>query len=817
MKSFGLLETLAQDLRYAIRMLRRSPGFSALAVLSLAVGIGGNAAIFSLVNGVLLRPLAYPDPDRLVRITDYYPQGALVALQQQSRTMDVGGFTTDSEFNLTGQGEAMRLVGSAVSSNLFVVLQTGPERGRIFRPGEDRPGQDAVVLLSHTLWQKKFGADPGIIGRIITIDGVNREVVGVMAPGFGFPSADVQAWIPLHLDSRNSFATWNTGFMPLVARLRPEVTLEEARGELHPLISRIITLFPYTMFRSWNADAGVIPLQHNLTGEFRSKLIVLQFAVGLVLLIACANVAGLLLSRAAARQKEMAVRTALGAGRGRIMRQLLTESVVLALMGAALGIFFAVATLSQFKLLLPPNAPGLPQAQMDWRVAALMAAVAVLTGIAFGLAPALSVSKLDLATSIKTGGRRSTGGSSIRLRSTLIAGEVALAVILAVSAGLLIKSLWMLAQVNPGFSPERILTVRVTPNQSLCRQRTACVALYNELLQRAQTISGVSDVAAVNSLPLSGETPFIPAEVEGHPINPAEESGPMLWAGAVTPEYFGLMHIPILEGRGVRDADGDKSTPVVVVSAATAREFWPGEDAIGKHLRTTWSAHDPWRTVVGVAGDVRQYNLDNHAPAWLKGAVYLPYSQAQAVDSQGQLPTAMTLLVRTGSDTAAVASGVRELVAGLNPNVPVSGIRTMNEVVSASTSQPRSMMWLFVSFAVAALLLAAIGTYGVVSYSTSQRTFEIGMRMALGASRSNIFGLVLGQSLTLVLGGLAVGIAAAFVLTRMLKAFLYGIEATDPLTFLAVAGLLIGMALLAGYAPARRAINVDPMVALRQE
>ncbi|HEV2426458.1 MAG TPA: ABC transporter permease [Terriglobia bacterium] len=814
MNSLGFFEALRADLRYALRTLRRSPAFTLLAVASLALGIGGNAAIFSLLDGVLLRPLPYPELSRLVRVTDYYPQGALVALQQRSRTMDIAGFTTDSEFNLTGQGEAMRLVGSSVSSNLFTVLQSGPELGRIFRPGEDRPGQDRIALLSHELWEQKFGGDPGVIGRFITLDGVNRQVVGVMPSEFDFPSADAQVWVPMHIDPRDSFATWNTGFVPLAARLRPGFTLAQARGEIRPLISRVLPLFPYTMFHSWNQDAAVIPLEQDMTSDSRGRLIVLQFAVGLVLLIACANVAGLLVSRAANRQKEIALRVALGAGPSRIIRQLLTESVVLSLFGAVAGLALASFTLADFKVLLPQQAFGLASAHVDWRVALVIAAVALLTGLAFGLAPALGASRFNLAATIKTGGRRSSATASVRLRSTLIAVEVALAAILAVSAGLLIKSLWMLAQVNPGFSPGHILTARITPDSTLCQSRPACVALYEELLRRTEQATGVSEVTAVNALPLSGETPSLPTEAEGHPVIAAEEGGSLLWAGAVTPGYFHLMRIPIVAGRAFADSDSEKSAPVVILSAATARRFWPGENPIGKHIRPLW-AGAPWRTVVGVAADVRQYDLANHSPAGFSGAVYMPY--AQAVLNNGQLPTGMTLLVRTGADPATTAGRIREIVRDFNPNVPVSEIRTMQEVVWGSTSQSRSMMWLFASFAAAALLLAAVGIYGVISYSTSQRTFEIGMRMALGASRGNVFSLVLGQSVKLVLGGLAVGLAAALAVTRMLNAFLYGIRPTDPLTFLAVGALLIAVALIAGYLPARRATRVDPMIALRNE
>jgi len=563
MQGMAFFETLAKDLRYAVRMLRRDPGFSALAVLSLALGIGGNAAIFSLVNEALIRPLPYPESERLVRVTGYYPQGALVALQQRTQTMEVAAFTGDSEFNLTRQGEAMQLVGSTVSSNLFFVLQSAPELGRAIRPGEDQPGQDRIVMLSHALWQTKFGGDPGIVGRWITIDGVDRQVVGVMPPGFGFPSFQVQVWMPLHIDPRDSFNTWNTGFMPLVARLRPGFTLPEARGEIRPLIAQILPLFPYVMFLSWNADATVLPLQQDLTRDFRSKLMVLQFAVGLVLLIACANVAGLLLSRASTREKEMAVRAALGASRGRMIRQVLTESAVLALAGAGLGLFLASASLSDLKLLLPQEALHLAGTELDWRTSTLMTVVATLAGFAFGLIPALRTSKLDLATSLKTGGRSSTGSFNLRLRSALIAGEVALAALLTVSAGLLIKSLWKLAQVNPGFSSEHVLTARITPDQKVCRERAACVVLYQELLRRAQGLSGVSVVAAVNTLPLSGETPSVPVEVEAHRIVPAEGGGYLLWAGAVTPDYFRVMRIPILEGRGFADSDSERSAPVV--------------------------------------------------------------------------------------------------------------------------------------------------------------------------------------------------------------------------------------------------------------
>jgi len=807
------MSTVYQDLKYGLRMLAKNPGFTAVAVVTLALGIGGNAAMFSIVNALLLRPLPYTEPHRLVRVTGFYPKGALVALQQESRTMDVAGFTTESEFNLTGQGEAVRLVGSAVSANMFSVLGVGTQLGRTFRAGEDQPGQDRLVVLSHALWKGKFGGDPDILGRAIMIDGVGRQVVGVLPPAFGFPSPRVQFWMPLHLDPGNSFDFWNTGFMPVLGRLRPGATLEQAQNEIRPLITHIIPLFPYTMAPNWNADATVIPLQQDLIVDIRGRLLVLQCAIGLVLLIACANVSSLLLSRAAVRQKEIAVRAALGASRGRIVRQLLAESVVLALASGALGLTVSLGALSILKLVLPMNTPGWPEVCVDWQVFIFVAGIAIVAGSIWGLAPAVTGSRIDLAGIINTGGRRSAGTVGVRLRSALIVGEVGLAVLLAVGAGLLVRSLWLLMQVNPGFRSERILTVRVSPNPSVCPAGSACIALYDELLRRARGITGVSAVAAINAIPLGGQVPAVPAELEGHPLVPSENVAPMLWAGAVTPEYFQLMRIPVLRGQVFTDAIAEKSEAVVVVSAATAQRFWPGEDPIGKHIRVVWDTN--WRTVVGVVGDVRQFDLANRSPDWISGAIYMPYPQSIGLD--GKLPTAMTLLVRTSADSREIASRIRELVNNLNPNVPVSEIRTMDELVTASTSQPRSMMWLFLGFAGVALVLAAIGTYGVVSYTTAQRTFEIGVRAALGASRGNIFGLVIRQSLELVIAGVGLGAVAALALSRLLSSYLYGITAQDPVTFLAVAGLLVCMALAAGYLPARRATKVDPMVALRYE
>ncbi|HXN47881.1 MAG TPA: ABC transporter permease, partial [Bryobacteraceae bacterium] len=567
------MSDFSRDLRHATRILRRNPGFTALAALSLALGIGGNAAMFSVVSSVLIRPLPYPDPARLVRGANdgYYPPGGLVALRQESRTMDVAGFSPGIDLNLTGQGDAWRLGGSSVSANLFQVLAAGAMLGRAFQPGDDQPGLDNLVILSHAVWQDRFRADPAVVGRVITLGGVDRQVVGVMPADFAFPDDVTQFWIPLHLDPRDAAAYWAHGFMPVVGRLRAGATLEQAQHEIQSMTRGMVSLFPYPMPADWNTQATVVPLQQFMVSNVRIRLLVLQCAIGLVLLIACVNVASLLLARATSRQKEMAVRAALGASRIRIARQLLTESVTLALIGGALGIALASAAFSVLKFALPANTAGLSSLHIDWLVVLFVTTLSVLTGMAFGLVPALSSCRQDLAEAIKTGGRHAAGRTTTGLRSALIVGEVALAVVLAVSAGLLIRSLWRLASVNPGFQPEHVLTFRVSPNQAFCRPREACIALFNELLRRTNEIPGVRDVAAANTVPMAADIPSIPVAAEGHPYIPGQTMWPMFWAGAVTPGYFRLMRIPILAGRAFADSDAEKSAPVIIVSAATAR------------------------------------------------------------------------------------------------------------------------------------------------------------------------------------------------------------------------------------------------------
>jgi len=810
MWSFLRLERLLQDIRYAARMFRRTPGFTAIAIFSLAVGIGGNAAMFTLVNTLLVRPLPYRQPDRLVRITGVFPRAAVPFFERRNRTIDVAAVSPGSEFNLTGEGEAIRIVGSAVSANAFYVLGAAVARGRNFQSGEDSPGRDGVVILSHSLWSTQFGGDPSVIGRVILLNGMHRQIVGIMPAAFAYPSAQVQAWVPLRLDASNFLEYWGGEFVPLVARLRPGATIAEAHREIQPIIGEFRKTFPYPMSRDWNRDSTAIPLQRDLTGDIRGKLIILLCSVGLVLLIACANVASLLLSRATTRRKEIALRVALGAGRLRIVRQLLTESILLALAGGLLGILIGTGALSIFKSLLPSSTPGLAQASIDWQIAAMVAGLALVTGLAFGIAPALSASQVDLAQSIRTGSQRSTAAFWTRFRGGLIGAEVALTVVLVVSAGLLIKSLYTLSEVHPGFQPQQILTVRISPNASFCTPRQACIALYDRLLEGARQVSGVADAAVASSVPLDAEQPDLAVDVQDHPKS-ADFPAPMLWSGAVSPDYMNMLRIPLLAGRRITVADGPKSAKVILISASTARHFWPGQNPIGKHIKD--ASEQDWRTVVGVVGDVRQYSLSKAMPDGIQGAIYMPY--AQAVRDDGQIPAAMTLLVKAQTMNDAPARELRSLAQSQNPNVPVGQVQPLEELVAGSIANFRATIRVFISFAAAAILLAAIGIYGLVSYWVSQRTYEIGLRVAIGATRSRIVSMILGQGLRVALYGIVAGLIAALATTRFLASLLYGVGATDPLTFAAVTGLVLAVAISATSVPAWRASRIDPINSLR--
>jgi putative ABC transport system permease protein len=811
-----IMETLVQDLRYGARMLRKSPGFTCVAVLTLALGIGANTAIFSLVDGILLRPLPFAAPQNLVSITGTsgtFPKGGFVAMREQVQSLDVAAYFEGHEFNLTGRGDPVRLSAVLVSAEFFSVLGARPEIGHAFYPGDDIAGRDNYVILSHSLWQQRFGGDPSILGRSIELEGINREVVGVMPAEFAFPSARTQVWLPLHNDPRDTVAYWAGDFMPVIGRLRPGATIAQARAEIRMFQSRVPKLFPWPMPADWNADISVVELRNSMVADVRGRLFLLLGAVGLILLIACVNVANLALSRAATREKEIAVRTAMGAERGRVIRQLLTESVLLALMGGVLGIILATQGLHLLKAALPVDTPRLADAHIDWRVLAFTGGLAILTGLLFGLAPALQSSRAALAQSLNAATRGASASISHRLRSALAIAEVAFAVLLVIAAGLLIRSFVALSRVDPGFRAERILTARVTPNQAFCSDPSRCISFYRELLDRMQAVPGVNSVAVVNTLPLGGRVAKRSLEIENQPVPPGEAM-PLFWMDVVTPDYLQVMKIPVVAGRGFTLADDSGNPPVALITAATARRFWPGRSPVGSHVRL--SGDKDWRTVVGIVSDVRAYDLQKNVPDWINGTIYFPYATNATLEG-GRVPSDMTLVIQSSLEESQLQNVLRSTIAGLNPEVPASEVKPMRAVVSESVSTPASTTILFVAFAALALVLGLIGIYGVLSFLVSRRTREIGIRLALGAQRRDVLWLVMKEGAKFSLIGISLGLASALGITRLLASELYGISPADPATFAAAAVLMTVVTLLACYIPTRRAMYVDPLVVLRND
>ena len=799
------LENSLQDLRHGLRSLAKTPGFTILAISILALGIGANTAIFSVVNAVLLRPLPYADPDRLVAVTsqDVAAPATLVALRKGSRLVDYAGYTQDTEVNLSGQQEAARLVASEVSANLFRVLGIRPLMGRGFRDGEDMAGHGHTVLLSYALWKSRFQSNPSVVGRSIVIDDDIKEIAGVMPADVQFPSPATQLWIPIQIDPANVSAYYFMANLPLVGRLRPGATLSQARAEfgvlLAPLKAKLRQDLP-----TWGNDATLEGLQDVMVSGARAHLLLLTGAVGLVLLIACANFANLLVVRNIVRRRELAVRAALGASRSRILQQVLTESLLLALAGGALALLLSRAGTVMLASHLLAGVPRLAEVSMDSRVFEFTALVSILTGLLFGLIPALGASRFD-SGSIRLG-ERTSAGARRRVLAAFVVVEIAVAVVVVMGAGLLVKSVWLLSGRNPGFDPGRVLTMEVTPPGSVCTTHARCVQFYRQLLERVRTLPGVTSASAASALPLSGYWRFA-AELEGHPWVPGTPVT-LIWNWQVTPDYLRAMGVPLLEGREFTESDSETSEPVVIVSAATAKRYWPGQNPLGKHLRGIWEKQ--WRRVVGVVGDVHNTSLGID-PSAVEGQVYFPYANPiQAVSG-------MTLAIRTAGDPLQLAAPVRAAVAEVSPEVPVSHLQTMNEVVENSMAEPRSTMWLLASFAALALLLGAAGIYGVISYTANQRVREIGIRVALGALPFDIRGLILGQGLRQVALGLLIGLPAALAATRVLRGQLFEVSTADPVTYLAGSLLVACAALLAAWMPANHAVRLDPMAALRYE
>jgi predicted permease len=807
------LDELLQDLRYGTRMLRKNPGFTLVAVLTLALGIGANTAIFTLVNGILLRPLPYYQPDRLVQVTGFYPKGAFAAMHSQMKSMDVAAYVEGYEFNLVGKGVPVRLTAALVSADLFSVLGAPAEVGRTFRSGEDLATQNNYVVLSHHLWQQRFASDTSVIGRWINLEGVQRQIVGVMPAEFRFPSPQTDLWIPLDIDPRNTVSYWAGDFMPVIGRLRPSATLAQASAEIRLFQSQVFSLFPWPMPATWNAGVAAVSLRNGLVSDLRTRLLILLVAVALVLLIACANVANLSLTRGAVRGREIAVRVSLGAARSRVVRQLITESIVMAAVGGAFGLLLASVGLSLVKSMLPEDTPRLAEVTLDWRVLLFAGALAILTGILSGTAPALHASRPDLTEALKAGSRGTTHSASEGLRRALVIGELGLAVVLVCGAGLLIHSLWALAHVDPGFRSENVLTARVTPNESFCDETGRCFAFYRDLVRQVRSLPGVTNAALISTLPLGGRVQKRSVNIENYlPASSAPE--PLLWMNAVSPGYFQAMGIPILRGREFAEADTSGNSRVAILSAETARRFFLSQDAVGKHVQL--AGQKDWCTIIGVAADVRGYDLRQSVPQWMDGTMYLPYGPGASLED-GHIPAEMTLIVRSAGSQVQLEESLRRLASSLSDDTPITEVRPMPVVLSAAVSAPRAVTSLFSAFAGLALILGIVGIYGVISFFVGQRTREIGVRMALGAQPRDVLRLVIREGLSLTLIGVAIGLTAAFALTRYLGSLLYGVGATDPVNFAGVAMLFTIVALAACYIPARRAMRVDPIVALRYE
>jgi predicted permease len=817
------LAAIRQDVVHAFRLLRRAPGFTIVAVLTLALGIGANSAIFSVVNGVALKPLGYPEPDRLVYVTSQFASMGFdefwvsppeyFEYREQTRALGALGAYATGAVNLSEGASPERTNAVAMTASMFDVLGVRPLLGRPFTAAEDLPNADPVVVIGHELWQRSFGGDPGIVGRRVEIDGTRQTVVGVMPPGFDLHDARAQVWQPLALDPSNR-ENRGSHFLYLVGRLADGVTREQADAELHGLLrGRWRELVPSGHVPNDSTHRlQMAPLRDEVIGSVRTALWVLQGAVGLVLLIACANMANLLLARAETRHKEFAIRAALGAGRGHVLRQFLVEGIIVALLGAAVGLAFAHWGLRAILALNPDSVPRAAEIGLDPLVLAFTAAVAVLTGAIFGLAPLLHVRERALAGAMRDGGTRgaTVGGGRARVRRGLAVAEVALAVTLVVGAGLLLRSFWNLTRVDAGFDRTELVTFAVVLPQATYADPANSTRFFTDLTAHLQRIPGVEAVSAMSGLPPHREVNANDTEFEGIPQT---TDGPLQnvdYYQVTTAQYFETMRIPLRRGRGFVPGDVG-GPPVIVINEALAQRFYPDVDPVGRRMRPSSNSEVPWFTIVGVAADVKQGGLDAEPGT----EMYFLYDQA-ARDAD-YAPSQMNIVLRTPRPLGDLLPEVRRTVAELDPALPLVQPRTMEDVFADSVSRQRFLSQLLGVFAAVALLLSAVGTYGILAYMVNERRREIGIRMALGAGRGSVLGLILGQGLGIAGVGIAIGLAAAFALSRVATSLLYGVSPADPLTFAVVAGIIALVALVACVVPARRASRVDPLVAMQAD
>ncbi len=815
-RGLPLFEILWQDLRFGARMLRKNPGFTAVVVLTVALGVGANAAIFSLVDAVLLRPLPYPESDRLVMV---WEKVSLPNYHHDENNPSPGNFSDwknqntvfenivayrNRSFNLTGEGEPMRVEGEQVSAGLFSVLKVNVALGRIFTVADDQPAGRHVVVINDGLWKSRFGSNAQILGKTILLDGESYTVVGVTPPDFHFPDPDDQLWVPIALTPQD-LANHGSHNLVVTARLKQSVSLAQAQGEMNRIAQRLTELYPDT---NTGVQSNVIALREEIAGPVRPVLVALLGAVGFVLLIVCANVANLLLGRASVRHREIGIRIALGAGRTRILRQLLTESALLGLLGCAFGLLFAHWGILTLKLLSPPHIPRMDEIQINISVLVFSLAISLLAGFIFGVLPALQAARGNVNDSLKEGARESAGGARLRTRNLLVILETALGVVVVIGAGLLLRSFLILERVPLGFQPQNVLTFRVIPRGERYSQLAGRTAFYEQAIERIKALAGVKSAAAVSFIPLTNVRASKGFSIEGR-IRPAAGQTPMAGYDAVTPGYFDALRIPLRAGRDFSWRDTPQGQRAVIINEAMARAYWPGEDPLGKRIKFgTPDDPFPWWTIAGIVGDIREFDVLTPP----RPTLYLPVSQAD--DSNYVL---RDWVVHTSGDPLAIASSIRAAMRGVDLDLPVSRLRSLEEVRNISVAAQRFNLLLFGLFAVLALVLAAVGIYGVMAYSVAQRTREIGIRVAIGAQRGEVARLVLGEGARHAGLGVLLGLAGALALTRLMTSLLYGVRPTDPLTFAGVAILLAAVALAACYIPARRAMRVDPIVALRHE